>query len=549
MRVRVGCALLRLSGILAGALLALSVALPWAGWQGLRTVGPGIALIGLVGLTASITGISRRGAAAAVAFGVAAMALVVWRLATPPAQALLAQVRSRGSLLLAVAGAAVVVAGGAIALQRQRLAVARPLLPASERRLALLVSWRALWTSRVLVWVAGVLGMLRLGIEPGVVPGLARPFGYLGNLLISPLSAWDSSNYLLVAQYGYAPLYWLRAFFPLYPSVIRAASWSPRSALIAGILVSLVAFLAGLYLLHRLVTLERGAELAGVAVLFVAFSPMALFFSSVYSESLFLALSVGAFYAARRGWWARAGIAAALAAATRSTGIVLVLPLLVLYLYGPREDAGPAVRRAGASQSLLTRVWPRYRPAPDLAYLLLIPLASFAVLAYSGAHGAWLMPLRAQQLHWYRQFGFLIGAVKGLIVAGQSVHQIAAGPAAHVLSLPPSGELADPMKLAAVNLTDFAFLVFGVVATVGAFRRLPAAYGVYALATIVATASTYSPAEPLFSFPRFLLVVFPCQIWLAQWAASARRRQGVVILGAALLAFFSAEFATWRWVA
>jgi Gpi18-like mannosyltransferase len=39
-----------------------------------------------------------------------------------------------------------------------------------------------------------------------------------------------------------------------------------------------------------------------VTVLLVAFCPMAYFFSAVYSESLYLALSVGCILSARRGW-------------------------------------------------------------------------------------------------------------------------------------------------------------------------------------------------------------------------------------------------------
>ena len=79
------------------------------------------------------------------------------------------------------------------------------------------------------------------------------------------------------------------------------------SDLIAGVLVSLVAFWVALILLHRLVSLELDRTLARVTVMLVAFCPMAYFFSAVYSESLFLALSVGCILQARMGRWAWAG--------------------------------------------------------------------------------------------------------------------------------------------------------------------------------------------------------------------------------------------------
>ena len=73
----------------------------------------------------------------------------------------------------------------------------------------------------------------------------------------------------------------------------------------------------------------------GVALLLVAFFPAALFFSAVYSESLFLLLSVGAVLAARQGRWAWAGALAALAALTRNSGVLLLVPLALLFLYLP----------------------------------------------------------------------------------------------------------------------------------------------------------------------------------------------------------------------
>jgi hypothetical protein len=525
---------------LGGALLAAGLVLPWAGWEGLRTVGFGVAAIGLLGLVAAAVGLWRLGSRVALLGGATGFGLIAWRLASPPAGHIFQVIQSKSALALGLAGAAMVAGGGGLALWRERQgALATGWLDA-ERSDALSASWRALWSSRVLVWTTGILGFLKLGLFPGIHPGVARPFGPFGNVLVAPASAWDSDNFLLIAQFGYAPVYWLRAFFPVYPAIVRAGAWSPQATVIVGVLVSLSAFLVALYLLHRLVTLERGKQLASLTVLFVAFSPAALFFSGIYTESLFLALTVGSFYAARRGWWARAGLAGALAAATRTTGVVLLLPLLVLYLYGPRErPALPGVRG----------LRPRHPIRPDLAYLLLVPLGLFAVLAYSGAHGDWLMPLHAEELHWYKFFGFLEGAIKGVTVAVQSVHQIAAGSGAHVLSLPPGGEFTRPLTLAAVNLTDFAFFVFGVVASIGALRRLPLAYGIYALASIVAAVSTYTADEPLVSIPRYLVVLFPIQIWLATWARTPARRHAVLIAGAALLAYFSSQFATWRWVA
>ncbi len=99
----------------------------------------------------------------------------------------------------------------------------------------------------------------------------------------------------------------------------------------------------------------------------VAFFPMAFFFSAVYSESLFLALSVGCIWQARTGRWAWAGVLGGLAAAERNSGVMLVVPVVLLFLYGPREDAvaaRPGVGRlaAGADPAAALPARPRSSP-------------------------------------------------------------------------------------------------------------------------------------------------------------------------------------------
>ena len=130
--------------------------------------------------------------------------------------------------------------------------------------------------------------------------------------------------------------------------------------------MSLAAFLGALVLLYRLVSLELGRPIAQPALLLLAVFPAAVFFGAPYSESLFLLLAVGAFYAARTGRWAWAGAAAAGAAATRSSGVLLLLPLAMLWWSSGRGASAP---RAG-------------RRLRDAAWLLLAPLglAAYAAL-------------------------------------------------------------------------------------------------------------------------------------------------------------------------
>src|SRR5262249_23608322 len=78
-----------------------------------------------------------------------------------------------------------------------------------ERMVAVRDSWRALWSSRALVWIAGLSTLLTFGFGPVRnafnPPGVTRGFGWLGDLLAAPAARWDAAWYLVIAHYGYRP--------------------------------------------------------------------------------------------------------------------------------------------------------------------------------------------------------------------------------------------------------------------------------------------------------------------------------------------------------
>jgi hypothetical protein len=428
----------------------------------------------------------------------------------------------------------------------------------AERAAALGGAWEALWTSRLALWLVGLFAILRTGVYPGVTsPPAIAPFDGLGNLLVGPLARWDSYWYLHIAATGYRPV-GNAAFFPLYPLLCAAGGWLVGSALIAGVIVSLGSLLIALYLLWRLVTLELGEQYARPAVLVFAFFPMALFFSAVYSESLFLALAVGAFYSARLERWALAGLLGGLAAATRNTGVLLLVPLALLYLYGPR-GAGAGWRTArppwGEWASWRGAAWrgrlrPRFPIGHDLLWLALVPAGLGAFMLYLAiSQGDALASVHATEGNWQRYFHLLRGVPKGATAAWNGFGQLLSGSDRPMIAVPAGSEFSDPQRLAVVQITDFAFLIYAAVACVGVLRRLPLAYGVYCLAALGVAVSAPVAFEPLASLPRYVAGIFPLQIWLAVWAHDRRRVALVVGVSALALAMFESQFATWRWVA
>ncbi len=474
------------------------------------------------------------------------------------------------------------------------------------RMAAIRDTWRALLFSRLLVLAAGVGTVATLGFGPtrGAFdpPGVTRGFGWLGNLLAAPVARWDSAWYLVIAHYDYRPELGVYtaprdAFFPLYPLGLRLLSDLGPQPVLAGVLFSLAAFALALYFIHRLTALELDArgrtavaqaapgaapaatgEVARLAVFLTAFAPMAFFFSAVYSESLYLALSVGVFWCARQGRWLLVGLLGALAAATRSTGVLLLLPALMLYLYGPREDvslvsvaAVPRARNARARpapnrrssrgawpsvgwegtwvlRGLVDRLRPRYRPRPDILWLALVPAGLGAYMAYLGlAGGDPLAPFHAQNV-WGRHFaGPYLGVWDGVKAAIAGARQLLSAQTAHRYFPIAAGS---PSIAAGHNLMLLAFLLAAAPLVVLVFRSLPLAYGAYVLLALALPLSYPVAPQPLMSLPRFLLVLFPLAIAFAAWLAPRPRlRIAVLAVSALSMAFFVAQFATWHWVA
>ena len=389
----------------------------------------------------------------------------------------------------------------------------------------------ALVSSRILIWVVGVSAYLHFGVGPDVRFDhslLTQSQGAVGNALIAPAVRWDSNWYVDTAVAGYLRQDVQPVFFPFYSLLMRWLGAVVGSVVVAGILISFVAFFAALVMLHRLTERELGSAAARRTVYLLSFFPFALFFSAVYTEALFLALVLGALWSGRRGRWWLAGLLGAAAAATRNIGVMLAPVLLFLYLYGPRDDEAPHSPAGG---------WrPRYRLRGDVAWLLLIPAGLVAYLVSLWiAHGDPLIPFRAQG-YFQRSFDGPLSAVwQGGIQAAQAVVHLIGGAA--------GGRLA---ALREIGL--FAVAAAAVAAAVGVFRRLPAMYGVYTLVMAVPVLSFPQVDHPLASASRYLATVFPLFMW-AGWRLRRRWFVAVLVLFSIGLIYTSAMFATWHFVA
>lgn len=291
---------------------------------------------------------------------------------------------------------------------------------------------------------------------------------------------WDAVRLQSIAQYGYfAPAGHAIpnqiAFFPGFPIVLAAVHLVVRQWTVAGLLVSFVAGGVAMVALGRLADLDYAPGSGSRAVLYLVASPAAIFLAAGYAESLFLAIALTSWLAARSGRWTLAVLLAGLTCVIKVNGLFLCAALAVLIIQRAR---GKRLRSLAA-----------FVPA-------LLPLTAFEVYLRLRT-GDWLAWQHAEKAGWQRQLTNPLDTFRTTWTAGFS------------------REFAAPVNFV-FQLEILAVLV-GIVATAALLwrRRWPEA--VYAGLTILALATSIWYE----SVPRALLLVWP--IWCGLAAAAGRR--------------------------
>ena len=321
---------------------------------------------------------------------------------------------------------------------------------------------------------------------------------------------WDSGWYLDIAKHGYNPISAEQpnvAFFPLYPYLLRVvhdvvplrndAGWFS-----IGIILSNVALLVALIYFYRLITLDYDRRVAARAVLYLCVFPTTLFLSAVYSESLFLALVVSAFYYARSARWFVAGALAAAGALCRPLGVLLIIPLAVEYL------------------SQRDFQWRQIRA--DCLALILAPLALAGHLIFlRWRFGGWDAISKAETMEgWNRR---LTAPWNTLWYA---IMHINSSKGYH-------------------GAVELFFAIVLLALTIFACYRLRPSYAAYAAVSLLFITSWGT----LISTPRFALVVFPAVMGLVLLGENKAFHRVYLIFSSILACVSMVVFSQWGWVA
>ena len=352
--------------------------------------------------------------------------------------------------------------------------------------------------------------------------GDTDPIQQAHGYLLAAHYRWDTVHYADLAVNGYPVADddtrgFRLAFFPLLPLCMNlvarlAGPVSQFAVLMSGILLGHLFALVAFALLFTVALDDtHDVALARRTVLYTALSPLAVFYSVPYTESLFLALSLGFFLAARRRRWLLAGLLIGLATASRLAGFALVPALLIEFwlVYRSRTLRPGETARAACG-------------------LLLAPAGLLAFIAYLWWHTGDALAFAHAQAHWHRDTLFPLATLwRGITYA-----------------LHPEWSVNPQVHIHGVVSTSIV-LLFLTVLLVSA-RRWRVSYVVFGLLIMaLALLSPLKGDQTMQSTGRYVMVLFPVMITLASWVRTPRMQRLTLILSAALFMVVSALYAHW----
>ncbi|HEY0006749.1 MAG TPA: hypothetical protein VGB17_18345 [Pyrinomonadaceae bacterium] len=318
--------------------------------------------------------------------------------------------------------------------------------------------------------------------------------------LVQLAQAADANWYMGIAGGGYergpftAESQHTWAYFPLYPMVLWLGGMITGELPLTGMALSNIFLLAALILLHK-TALAFGCDegCADRAVFYTAAFPVSYFFSLPLTESLFLCLTVGSFYAARRDAWWTACVLGALASATRVGGILLLPALSMLYW----QQHGFKLKMKAASLLLI--------PLGLLSFMLYLHFLTGNALAFKDAQAAW-----------GRSYSFFLSPLYDYLVHFRLI-----------------------VTTWNFKLLNFASAILAFACGFVLLKRREWALALYTLLSVIVPLSS----NTLQGVDRYVMTIFPVFIVLARAGRGPRLDQTIRTIFIALLGLLAALFA------
>ena len=300
------------------------------------------------------------------------------------------------------------------------------------------------------------------------------------DLITRVFTSWDGRWYLELVRLGYPERIpdnityeqteARAAFFPMFPGAVRALdSILPGGDTAAALVLNFVLGGIAVVLVGLLARRVFSASVAARAMVLFAVFPGSFVLSFAYSEALFIVFAASCLLLLLDEQWLLAGLAAALATATRPNGVAIVFACLVASIIAIRNK----------------REW------SSLLAVALAPLGFIGFQLYvdetAGERGAWF---RVQREAWSEGTSFGVTAVENTF-----------------------GFLTSPFDSTADALTFLSLGALAVMTFAVWKKRLPLPWVAYSLVII----ALMLVPETVTARPRFVFTAFPLFIAVAAW--------------------------------
>lgn len=307
--------------------------------------------------------------------------------------------------------------------------------------------------------------------------------------LIQMWANFDCRHYLSLAEHGYAHFYThqLYAFFPVYPFLVRTLTSITGCYLTSGLIISHLSLLFALYFLYKLIRLDFKEKTTKNVFWLLLLFPTSFLFGTVGAESTYLLLIVLSFYLVRQKKLLPAVLIAALASATKFSGIFL-WPALVVEFWHQNDKS-----------------FRKMFKNPSTFLLLFPPLGLFFFM-------------RHQALSVGNPLAFLMARpdfAPRFVEKITLIYQVFFRYLKMIFTLTP----IDPMYFTILLEVIVATLLL--VLVILAFKKVRLSYAIFALLSYLAPTFTGSFS----SMPRFALSIFPAFIVLALFLEKPKRKR------------------------
>lgn len=334
---------------------------------------------------------------------------------------------------------------------------------------------------------------------------------------------FDGVHYITIAKSGYSAQF-TQAFFPIYPILLSIFSSVVRDSTIFIIaqLFSFVCLAISIFLFRKLLLLDYQKDVVSKSILALLVYPTSFYFAAVYTESFFFMLMIASFYFARQKKWWYSAFCAALASATRVTGIFLLPALLIEWWITYRQNI-----KASSS------IWKKVRGIVSL--IIKSPITYIAPLGLI-FYMMYLQIKFADALYFFHaQSAFGASRQTSLVLPPQVIYRYIK----ILLSVP----LFESSWVTAFSeIFSFIFAFYFLI--VAYFKKVRLSYIFISFCTLLLPSLTGT----FTSIPRYALLCFPIFIVLAQIKSKALFIF-LMIISFLLLTLATSFFIQGRWVA